>query len=220
MQEVRVCHPMWRILSLRAKKETDGVCRNPKSLSGKAEVFLSGSLYAYGIGRKAEHVGNIFSHCLNIWCETRCFCYYSCIDVSNLPSFFAYQLSSSQKEQTAINAGILCITVGEVLSYVTKCQSAKQRIANGVYKHICVRVSQKPLFMLYINSAEYELSAFDESVTVKTETYSHFFSSLSFAKAFLSCRNFNGICVCKVRLGKIKESGEGGHSLAPHSLER
>ena len=171
MQEVRVCHPMWRILSLRAKKEADGVCRNPKSLSGKAEVFLSGSLYAYGIGRKAEHVGNIFSHCLNIWCETRCFCYYSCIDVSNLPSFFAYQLSSLQKEQTAINAGILCITVGEVLSYVTKCQSAKQRIANGVYKHICVRVPQKPLFIGDCNTTQDQISVWDKLVHIITMTY-------------------------------------------------
>ena len=116
--------------------------RNAKSFTRKAEVLLGGCLNTNGIKGEIQHGCNVLAHLLNVRRETRCLCYNGCIDIADLPSFFAYQFCCLGEQNATVDILKAVIAVGEVFSHVSKRQGTKERVTNGMQKHVGIGVTK------------------------------------------------------------------------------
>lgn len=108
---------------------------------------------------------------------------HSRIDIADFIAPLAQQRRDPFCEAQTVRALIFGTAVGKQLSYVSESGGSEQRIHYRVDKHIGVRMSQQPLFIGYIDAAEYQPTAFDQPMNVialsDTEIHSEV-SSLSF----------------------------------------
>ena len=65
------------------------------------------------------------------------------------------------------------VIIGKQFSYIAERGSAEQSVGYSVKKNVGIRVTEKPLGVGDIDSADYETSAFDEAVDVIAVTYTH-----------------------------------------------
>ena len=65
------------------------------------------------------------------------------------------------------------IRVRKMLSDIPQCRSSQQCIHDGMYDHICVRVSQKSLFIGYRNASQNQIPSLHQSVHIISQSYSH-----------------------------------------------
>ena len=99
---------------------------------------------------------------------------YRCVDVAYVVAFRGYELHGTAKEYLAVYVLVLRACVGEMVSYVAHISRPEEGVADGVYEHVCVAVSEQTLGVCESDASEPQFPPFYKLVDIVSESYSDF----------------------------------------------
>ena len=100
--------------------------------------------------------------------------------------FVGHHSAHLREQKFAVGSLVSRVGVGKMISDVTECQGTEYRIAECVYRHIRVAVSEQPECVLQLYSAEPQLATFHKTVHVIPLSYSHPFTIDAVSSAIIS----------------------------------
>ena len=112
--------------------ECDRVASQTFAPADEACALACRCFHVDAIDGDAEIRGDIRSHRLAVFAESRCFRENGCVDVDDDERTLRQQFANVPQKSAAIGTTPLWIRIGKVLTDVAKCCSTEQRIAHRV----------------------------------------------------------------------------------------
>ena len=149
------------------------VCRYAFATSGEAKTLCGGGLDGDTIHRNLHYICKAGLHLRNVRIEFGLFATDCSIDIAHTEAVLAEQSYHLRQETLAVNTLVLWVVIREMVAYVAETCRTKQRIADGVDKHIGVTVPQEAEASLNLDAAEPKLTVGHYTMDVISQAYAH-----------------------------------------------
>ena len=146
------------------------MCRNSFQPTGESHSFFGGSFDANTVDRNANHIGNIFSHFINVGSKFRLLREDGSVDINNAVSVLLYDFGRPFEQKHTVGIFILLVGVGKMLSNIAQSSRAKKRVGNSVSEDVSVGMTCQSHFEFDFFSADYEWSSIFKAVSIVAVT--------------------------------------------------
>jgi len=143
-----------------------------------AHAFRRGGLDVDPVCGNTHVLGHVQRHRFHVRPHARRLRDDGTIKVRNTQPALRQDITHTPKQDAAVDTAVLVFRVRKVPTDVTESRRSEQRIAHGMHQHVAVRMGLEALLMINADAAYGDLTAFAESMGIKTVTNTHDFNNL------------------------------------------
>ena len=160
---------------MRGKKDTktlnlfyqcDGVGADALLTAGEAEFFGGGGFDTDAVGVNADDACHALTHGGNMGIEFGSLGTDGGVDIDHVITFLGYQGNGVAENNFTVHVERGIGGVGEMITDVAHVGSPEYGVADGVYKHVGIAVTQQAQRVRYLDAAQPQVAAFYQLVDI------------------------------------------------------
>ena len=171
LQESRI-RSAWSVMSLLLLYQHGGIGAYSFLASGESEAFGGGGFNGDIVGVGSNDIGKTLLHGGNVRIELGMLGADGSVDVSHHITFRGYEGDCLAQQYLAVYVERVGRRVGEVETNVAHVCRTQQGVADGVYEHVGIAVSEQSEGVINPYAAEPEVASLHKAVYIVAETYS------------------------------------------------